>query len=318
MTKTGSTSSVEELLAVRAAWLHFISGLTQSEVADHLQVSRAKAHRLIAAAMKAGYVRVSVEGEVANCIRHEEQLRERHQLTYCDVVPDLAETGMPLKALGYGGARFLQRQFGNKSASMIGIGHGRSLMAAVDELPLVDTGDTQFMSLLGGLTRRFTANPHDVIHRLAEQTGAEAYVLPVPFLANSVEDKAVLLAQNGVAEVFELMSTMDVALVGIGSVDREVQLVRSRMLKDEELQGVRDAGASGELLGHFFDDQGKPVESPFTERIIAPSLQSLQQHNIVALAGGPEKVEAIRAVLNSGVLSGLITDEQTAAELIKS
>ncbi|MCH8551891.1 MAG: sugar-binding transcriptional regulator [Natronospirillum sp.] len=279
-------------------------------------MSRAKAHRLIAAAMKAGYVRVSVEGEVANCIRYEEQLRGQHELTYCDVVPDLAESAMPLKALGYGGARFLQQQFESREALMIGIGHGRSLMAAVNELPLVDTGDIQFMSLLGGLTRRFTANPHDVIHRLAELTGAEAYVLPVPFLANSVEDKAVLLAQHGVAEVFDLMSSMNVALVGIGSVDREAQLVTSRMLKDEELQGVRDAGASGELLGHFFDDQGKPVESPFTERIIAPSLDSLRQHNIVALAGGPEKVDAIRAVLNSGVLSGLITDEHTATKLV--
>lgn len=318
MTKTGSANSAEQALAIRAAWLHFISGLTQSEVAEHLHVSRAKAHRLIAAAMKAGYVRVSVEGKVASCIRHEEQLSERHHLTYCEVVPDLAESGMPLRALGYGGARFLQHQLENQTASMIGIGHGRSLMAAVNELPLVETGDVQFMSLLGGLTRRFTANPHDVIHRLAEQTGAEAYVLPVPFLANSVEDKKVLLSQHGVAEVFDLMASMDVALVGIGSVDSDAQLVASRMLKDEELNGVRNAGASGELLGHFFDGQGNPVESPFTERIIAPSLESLRHHNIVALAGGAEKVDSIKAILNSGVLSGLITDEQTAAKLIES
>lgn len=318
MTNPGSINSVDDVLAVRAAWLHFISGLTQTEVADQLQVSRAKAHRLIAAAMKAGYVRVSVEGEVADCIRLEEELSKRHQLTYCEVVPDLAEAGMPLKALGYGGSRFLQRQFESRSTKLIGLGHGRTLMAAVDSLPLVDTRDIQFMSLLGGLTRRFTANPHDVIHRLAEQTGAEAYVLPVPFLANSIGDKHVLLAQHGVAEVFELMSKMDLALVGIGSVDSDAQLVASRMLRDEELHGVRTAGATGELLGHFFDDVGNPVESPFTERIIAPSLESLRQHNIVALAGGPEKVAPIKAILNSGAISGLITDECTAAELLNN
>lgn len=316
MTKNSSINSVEEMLIVRAAWLHFISGMTQTEVADHLHVSRAKAHRLIAAAMQAGYVRVSVEGEVANCIRFEEQLQARYHLTRCDVVPDLAETEMPLKALGYGGARFIQRELEVRSSGLIGIGHGRTLMAAVDKLPVVDTKDIQFMSLLGGLTRRFTANPHDVIHRLAEQTGAEAYVLPVPFLANSAEDKQVLLAQHGVAEVFELMNKMDLALVGIGTVDSAAQLVASRMLRDEELHSVRSAGAAGELLGHFFDADGKPVESPFTQRIISPALENLRQQNIVALAGGPDKVASIKAVLQSRILSGLITDERTAADLL--
>ena len=56
----------------------------------------------------------------------------------------------------------------------------------------------RFVSLLGGLTRKFSANPHDVIHRLAERTGAEAYVMPVPMFANTVEDRAVLIGQKGV------------------------------------------------------------------------------------------------------------------------
>lgn len=37
---------------------------------------------------------------------------------------------------------------------------------------------------------------------------------------------------------------------------------------------------------------------------------------IVALAGGLSKVDAIRAVLKSGRLYGLITDERTAKALI--
>jgi DNA-binding transcriptional regulator LsrR (DeoR family) len=36
----------------------------------------------------------------------------------------------------------------------------------------------------------------------------------------------------------------------------------------------------------------------------------------VAIAGGPEKIDAIRAVLKSGRLWGLITDERTAKALL--
>ena len=42
------------------------------------------------------------------------------------------------------------------------------------------------------------------MHRLAERTAAQAYVMPVPFFANSVEDREVLLEQRGVREVFEM------------------------------------------------------------------------------------------------------------------
>ncbi|TIT42337.1 MAG: sugar-binding transcriptional regulator, partial [Mesorhizobium sp.] len=88
--------------------------------------------------------------------------------------------------------------------TLIGVGHGRTLAACVEYLPRISAEKTRFVSLLGGLTRKFSANPHDVIHRLAERTGAEAYVMPVPMFANTVEDRTVLLGQKGIREVYDL------------------------------------------------------------------------------------------------------------------
>jgi len=39
-------------LATRAAWLYFAAGLTQSEVAERLNIQSTKAHRLIARASR--------------------------------------------------------------------------------------------------------------------------------------------------------------------------------------------------------------------------------------------------------------------------
>jgi len=69
------------------------------------------------------------------------------------------------------------------------------------------------------------------------------------------------------------------------------------------------------VLGHFFDHAGKSVETSLAARTVAPNLADLTGRRIVAIAGGAEKIEAIRAVLNSGLLSGLITDEATALAL---
>ena len=40
-----------------------------------------------------------------------------------------------------------------------------------DALPKIARPQAQFVSILGSLTRRSTANPFDVIYRLAERTG---------------------------------------------------------------------------------------------------------------------------------------------------
>ena len=48
-------------LAIYVAWLSYIGGYTQAEIADRLSLSRAKVHRLIGEAHQAGYVHVYID-----------------------------------------------------------------------------------------------------------------------------------------------------------------------------------------------------------------------------------------------------------------
>lgn len=304
-------------LAIRAAWLHFGAGLTQAEVAARLGVSAAKAHRLVAFASQSGAVKVTIDGDVGDCIALEEQLSVRYGLETCQVVPDLFEPGLPLRALGIAGAGFLKRAIEANPDGIIGIGHGRTLAAMVAAAPRLEAGTVRFVSLLGGLTRNYAANPHDVMHRLAEKTGAVAYVMPVPFLANSPGDREILLAQRGVADVARLAAGADLMIVGIGTSDPGAQLVASRMIDLDEIREVEASGGVGEMLGHFFDAAGGAVRTSLSARTLSPDLATLAGRRIVAVAGGAEKVSAIRSVLASGFLKGLITDEPTALALAR-
>ena len=87
------------------------------------------------------------------------------------------------------------------------------------------------------------------------------------------------------------------------------------MITEAELVEVNQAGAVGELLGQFLDAEGRPVAASLTDRSLSLRLDDLKGKSVVALAGGPAKHAAIEAVLKSGVLTGLITDERTAAAL---
>ena len=160
----------ETSLSVRAAWLHYVGGLTQSLVAKRLGVSSVKAHRLIARAVQDGLVKVTIEGDISECIALENGLSAKYGLDTCEVAPDLGEEGLPLQALGVAGASFLMREIDNGQHNCIGVGHGRTLAASVAQMNRSNKTAVNFVSLLGGLTRNYSATPYDVMARLTEKT----------------------------------------------------------------------------------------------------------------------------------------------------
>lgn len=302
--------------ATRAAWLSYVGGLTQAEIAERMGVSRVKVNRLISEAVAAGMVRVFVDGTDANCVALEKRIADHWGLDFCTVAPTVDDETLPLRTLAAAGGFFLHRVLERHEAEVIGVGHGRTLAEVVKYLPQMSCPDVRFVSLLGSLTRHAAANPFDVIHRLTEITGAESHFMPAPFFLDSIADKRVLLAQKSLKDVFDLAASATLFIVGIGDVGPRSHLLQTGMLMPEEFAELQAAGAVGELLGRFVDAHGCPVAAEINQRAMAFPLESLERRRVVAIAGGTSKVEAIAAVLESQVITGLITDEVTAQKVV--
>ena len=303
-------------LCVRAAWLHYGAGLTQGEVAARLGVPNVKAHRLIARANKLGLVRISIDGPIAACVALEERLCAKYGLGLCQVAPDLDDEPLPLRTLSLIGSRYLGAAMQSGEHAVIGFGHGRTLAACAAALPRLSAPGVKLVSLLGGLTRRFATTPFDVIHRLVERTGAEAYVLPLPFYANTIEDRAVLLEQRGVRPVVEMGIDATLRLVGVGTMEADASMLKTGMVEREDFEQACNAGGVGEVLGHIFSARGARVETELSARTLSMPFEEIGRQKTVAIAGGRSKIEPIRGVLASGLIHGLITDERTAKALI--
>ena len=302
-------------LAVRCAWLSFIAGRTHDDIAERVGVSRTKVTRLIQLAQRAGLVKIFVEGSSAACVALEESVRMGFALERCSVAPDLDESGLPLLALGSLGARVLAATLERADLPAVGVGHGRTLAAAVSGLPLLQRRDLKLVSLLGSLTRGAATNPYDVIFRLADRTGGTGHYVPAPFFCNSERDRAVFLEQRDVRAVLDLATRAAVMVVGIGSPKCDRGMIEAGMVTPAERDALVAAGAVGEILGTFVGADGQVLDVEISRRAIAPRLDDLRAKDVVAIAGGPSKVEAIDAVLRAGVVTHLVTDERTARAL---
>ncbi len=318
MRSTPPAGSSDLDMAARAAWLHFVGGLTQSEVARRLGVPTTRAHRYIARAQSDGLVRVFVDVQAGDCVALETALIQRFGLSHCRVAMDVPETGpLPLRTLSAAGADFLMQAAARGEHDVIGVGHGRTLSASVDAMGRVESTRARFVSVLGGLTRTYAANPYDVIYRLAQKTGAEAYMLPVPMFAKSAADKQVLLAQPGLDTITRLIDEATLIVLGIGeAVGSAREAIAANMADPHGAEAGQLQRAAAEILGQFLDERGRVLELVGRDRAMAPALDTLVGRDVVAIAGGLSKAPAIRAALASGLLTGLIIDEATARAVV--
>lgn len=314
----GRRSARDADLAARAAWLHFVGGLTQSDVAKRLNVPVTRAHRYIAKAQSDGLVRVFVDVDNADCVALENALVARYGLRLCRVAMDTPEVGpLPLRALGVIGADVLMQTVAARTHAVIGVGNGRTLAAAVDAMGRIDGRGAKFVSVLGGLTRTGAANPYDVIHRLAQKTGADAYLLPAPMFADTADARRVLMAQAALATTMELIEAASLVVLGIGDVDPAGGTGAASALAGD-FASVVARGAVAEMLGQFLDADGAAVPTELDERVVAMALSLLRRREVIAIAGGLRKTNAVRAALASGLLTGLIIDEATARSLVET
>ncbi|MFG6666310.1 sugar-binding transcriptional regulator [Halomonas sp. HNIBRBA4712] len=299
--------------AARAAWLSYVGGLTQDEIAAQLGVSRPGVQRLLSLARQEGLIKVHIDHPISSCMALGRALGERFGLGYCDVVP--ANPDAPESAAFYlavAGARRLSHFVEQSEPLTLALGAGRSVRAAVEALDRIERPQHRFVSLIGNVARDGSANRFDAVMALADKTGGERFLLPAPVVAESVEEKRALLDQRLFKAIGAVAAVSRAAFIGVGRIDRQATLYQDHFISQAELDELLALEAVGELLGWPLNEWGELIECSITRRVTSLALTAFSQQTMVAIAGGRDKAPAILAALRGGWLKGLITDEAAA------
>ena len=90
------------------------------------------------------------------------------------------------------------------------------------------------------------------------------------------------------------------------------------IMSQADLDNLFSLGAVGDIALRFFDINGIPIQSELDERVIGITLEQLRQiPRVVGITGGPQKQSVVRGALEGKLIDVLITDNQTAQELLR-
>lgn len=303
-------------LRVRASWLYFIEGMTQSEVAKKLGVNRIMITRLLSEAKRRGEVMIRVRSQLAAVVELQQRLEERFGLDRAIVAPFDDESGDATKVIAAAAGAYVSEIM--KDDLTVGVGWGRTLHSMLPFIEGRSLSGVRVVSLLGGIAQARRFNPAEFAWQFAELFDAEGYLMSAPAIVDSVQTKHALLEHCGLDQILQIAEACNVALLSCGGISSLTTSYRLGHVSEAERQSMIDAGAVGDILYNFVDTKGDPVDHPVNDRAISMSIARLKRiPNKVLISGGTEKVEIMLAVINSLRPSVLVTDERTARELLE-
>ncbi|APX25345.1 MAG: DNA-binding transcriptional regulator [Rhodobacteraceae bacterium] len=304
-------------IAARAAWLYYVGGLRQDQIAQELGISRQRAQRMVARAMAEGLVRVRIDHPIAECLDLERALRRKFGLSRARVAPRLGPGHDALRAIAPFAAPEVERIFREETPKLVGLGTGRTLRAVIEEMQTISAKQHKMVSLIGNVSPDGSASFYEVIMRAADKTGAPHYPMSVPVVARDAEEFAIYRALPHVQALRKLAAQADITIVGIGQMADDAPLFVDGFITEGELKSVQQAGAAGELCGYIFDSDGQYLDHPVNDFMVGCRVP-VNDNPVMCIGGGVSKIKALRAALKGNLIDELITDELTAAELISS
>ena len=303
-----SRAVLEEDLMAKIAWYYYIDNLTQQQIADLVGIPRLRVIKLLDKARQSGIIQFKIS-ENKSHISMEKTIAGQYGLKDVFIVPSASGMKNRNEALAQAAAIYIANRLPDNA--FINMGYGDTTCRILNHLANNSSTRLSVVSLTGGVN-------YYLPNTLTNVFNARLYLTPAPFVMSTKEMVEAINNEPAVREIAEMVPLSAMTIIGIGGMDENATTVRTGMVTAKDLRYLDMQGAVGDVLCHFLDINGDPVESPIDDRLITTPLETLsKQNNVIGVAGGENKVNAIIGALNANVLDILITDQDTAELIIK-
>ena len=310
-----SVQAYDRRLLLKVSQLFYRAGLSQTEIAERLRLSRFQVARMLRIALDDGYVTVKILEPDRWHADLERNLEQRFGLRAAIVVDseDIERDEAKLRAADVAG-RYLADVLAD--GDVLGISLGSSVQSVVDQLPDRIDKRVEVVQLIGGSTRVASElNSMTLTANLARRFRSDPHLLFAPAVVAAGSIRQALLEDREISDTFAFFPQLTIALLGIGSLAQgdTSRLLYGGLIDPGSLQDLLAKGAVGDVLSYVYDCGGVILNSAAEQRMIAIPPQSLLAvpHRI-GVATGKAKAAAIIGALAGGMVNVLVTDSQAA------
>lgn len=302
--------------AVQVSKLYYLDGATQAEIGKKLNLSRPTISRLLQFAREKNIVKISINDPLSNIEDLQHQLKEKYQLK--DVIistPESNETAEILSSLGKATARYLDKKV--KDNDVIGVSWGRTLVSVARQLIPNDRKNVQVVYLKGTVANS-THNNYvvEVTKCFNKCYHTQAQILPLPLIFENKQIKEMVIKDKFINEILDTGKRTSVALFTVETTEQDATLFELGYFNDQQIKTLQEKAAGG-LVSRFIDERGKIVDDQLNDRTVAIALDDLKQaRESVLIAGGMNKLKAIKAALAGKYANVLVTDSLVAQHLL--
>jgi DNA-binding transcriptional regulator LsrR (DeoR family) len=271
--------------------------------------------RLLADARRRNEVRITIAAPLIDVLLLEREVETRFGINRVIVAPCADPDADPVKVIAAAAGNFISGEM--RAGMTVGVGWGRTLFNTLPFITGATLDDFRVVSLLGGIAAARRFNPAEFAWQFAELFQGEGFLIPAPAVVDSPETKHALLERCGLSAIFEMADKLDMALLSCGGISSMTTSYRTGYLSESDRRSLIEAGAIGDVLYNFIDENGELVDHEVNSRVISVNLARLRRTpERVLISGGKDKLNAIRASIRTISPTTLVTDEQTAKALL--
>ncbi|ULJ59811.1 sugar-binding transcriptional regulator [Wielerella bovis] len=306
-----------DIQAIDVVKLYYQEGKSQQEIATLMGLSRPTVAKLMQYASERGFLEIRINDPRDNHNSLTEQIKQRFGLSAVQLVPNPMQDDYAhlLQEIGQAGARMLEQMVND--GDVIAIEWSSSIQAMAQALQPQSRKQVKVVQLRGSDTQMQQGfNEAESIRLVCQAFDAIGETLPLPAVFDNVQTKNLVEQEQNIRRVLESARQSRIAVFTVGAPNRESLLFRSGFFTEQEMTQLLQRSV-GSICARFLDDKGRiclPDLNNRTTGIALPDLRHKEQRLLIA--GGKERVQAIRVALEYGYANRLVTDEQTAQSLL--
>ena len=291
---------------------YYRGGRSRVELADELGISRFKVARMLDKALELGIVRIEISLPDSIDMLLSNELRRVFGLKRAIVVRTPSQDPTAVQdALGRVAAQLLPEVVAD--GDLIGVASGRTLLASTKYLTPLPPANVVSLCGISNPTAEYSSQ---VIRQIADATGGTASPIFAPFILPDPQTAAALRAEPRIKAAFELFDQVTLGLVVIGSWEPPDSQFYDLAASFGLAADLIARGAVGEVCSTIFDRDGRVVAGIENHTLSIPTEQLRHIPEVIAVAGGWRKTDAVLGALRAKLVTSLVTDAELARRIV--